>query len=53
MVSFGTFLLIDKNNKLDARTAFVCLSLFNILRFPLSILPMVITGIIEVSQSYM
>lgn len=32
IVSFTAFLLIDKNNKLDARTAFVCLTLFNILR---------------------
>jgi ATP-binding cassette subfamily C (CFTR/MRP) protein 1 len=48
LVSFATYLYIDKNNKLDARTAFVCVTLFNILRFPLSILPMVISNLIEV-----
>lgn len=49
MVSFATFVLIDPKNTLDASTAFVCLTLFNILRFPMSILPMVISSIVETS----
>lgn len=49
IVSFATFVLIDKNNRLDASTAFVCLTLFNILRFPLSILPFVISSFVEVN----
>lgn len=40
--------MIDKNNILDAQKAFVSLALFNILRFPLNMLPMVISSIVEV-----
>jgi ATP-binding cassette subfamily C (CFTR/MRP) protein 1 len=49
IVSFATFVLIDKDNVLDASTAFVSLSLFNILRFPMSMLPGVIASLINVS----
>jgi hypothetical protein len=48
IVSFATYLFMDENNKLDASTAFVCISLFNILKFPLSVLPWVINSLIEV-----
>ncbi|KAK3912845.1 Canalicular multispecific organic anion transporter 2 [Frankliniella fusca] len=47
LVSFTTFVLIDENNILDAQTAFVSLSLFNILRFPLAMLPMVIMLVVQ------
>ncbi|KAF7380118.1 hypothetical protein HZH66_014473 [Vespula vulgaris] len=47
LVSFATYVLIDKNNVLDSETAFVSLSLFNILRFPLSMLPMMIGNIVQ------
>ena len=50
-VSFATFVLIDPNNKLDASTAFVSISLFNILRFPLVVLPSVITQLIAAKVS--
>lgn len=49
LVSFACFVLISDENVLDAKTAFVSLSLFNILRFPLSMLPMLITNMVQVS----
>jgi ABC-type multidrug transport system fused ATPase/permease subunit len=45
--SFMTYILMDPNNNLDASTAFVSLTLFNILRFPLIILPQVISSLIQ------
>ncbi len=51
IVSFGTFVLIDSNNVLDANTAFVSISLFNILRFPLTVLPGVIAALINAMVS--
>lgn len=48
-VSFATFVLISDKNKLDTETAFVSISLFNILRFPLAMLPGVISSMIEAS----
>ncbi|XP_076239794.1 multidrug-Resistance like Protein 1 isoform X1 [Calliopsis andreniformis] len=47
LVSFATYILIDENNRLNSTIAFVSLSLFNILRFPLSILPMMIGNIVQ------
>src|SRR5699024_1505691 len=51
LASFGTYVLIDSKNVLDAGTAFVSLSLFNILRAPMRQLPGVIsqTAIVAVS----
>ncbi|KAM8798712.1 multidrug resistance-associated protein 1 isoform 1-T1 [Eudromia elegans] len=49
--TFAVYVMIDKNNILDAQKAFVSLALFNILRFPLNILPMVISSIVEASVS--
>lgn len=46
--TFAVYVMIDKNNILDAQKAFVSLALFNILRFPLNMLPMVISNIVEV-----
>lgn len=46
--TFAVYVKIDENNVLDAQKAFVSLALFNILRFPLNILPMVISSIVEV-----
>ena len=37
--SFTVYVLSDRNNVLDANKAFVSLSLFNIMNFPLSMLP--------------
>jgi ATP-binding cassette, subfamily C (CFTR/MRP), member 1 len=47
--SFIVYILINPENELDAETAFVSISLFNIIRFPLMILPAVITGLIQVN----
>ena len=48
LATFATFVLVNKdssnpNDRLTADKAFVALSLFNILRFPLSMLPMLIS----------
>ncbi|XP_032672071.1 multidrug resistance-associated protein 1 isoform X3 [Odontomachus brunneus] len=47
LVSFATYVLIDEKNVLNSTTAFVSLSLFNVLRFPLSMLPMMISNIVQ------
>uniref|UniRef100_A0A668AGB7 Multidrug resistance-associated protein 1 n=1 Tax=Myripristis murdjan TaxID=586833 RepID=A0A668AGB7_9TELE len=49
--TFAVYVLIDENNVLDAQKAFVSLALFNILRFPLNMLPMVISSIVQASVS--
>ncbi|XP_049760894.1 multidrug resistance-associated protein 1 isoform X2 [Elephas maximus indicus] len=49
--TFAVYVTIDKDNILDAQKAFVSLALFNILRFPLNILPMVISSIVQASVS--
>ncbi|XP_031219019.1 multidrug resistance-associated protein 1 isoform X2 [Mastomys coucha] len=49
--TFAVFVTVDERNVLDAKKAFVSLALFNILRFPLNILPMVISSIVQASVS--
>ncbi|XP_055453724.1 multidrug resistance-associated protein 1 isoform X2 [Psammomys obesus] len=49
--TFAVYVTVDENNILDAKKAFVSLALFNILRFPLNILPMVISSIVQASVS--
>ncbi|KAM7151629.1 multidrug resistance-associated protein 1 isoform 3-T3 [Macrochelys suwanniensis] len=49
--TFAVYVLVDKDNVLDAQKAFVSLALFNILRFPLNILPMVISSMVQASVS--
>lgn len=51
LVTFATYVLVDEANVLTAERAFVSLALFNILRFPLSMLPMMITGLVQASVS--
>ena len=41
--SFATYVLIDSSNVLDANTAFVSLSLFNVLNLPMALVPFVIS----------
>ena len=48
LVTFGTYVLIDDENILDARKAFVSLSYFNIMRSPMSILPNILVFLVEV-----
>ncbi|XP_030646267.1 multidrug resistance-associated protein 1 isoform X2 [Chanos chanos] len=49
--TFAVYVLVDENNVLDAQKAFVSLALFNILRFPLNMLPMVISSMVQASVS--
>ncbi|XP_058980639.1 multidrug resistance-associated protein 1 isoform X17 [Musca domestica] len=51
LVTFATYVLIDENNVLDATKTFVSLSLFNILRFPLTMLPMLISNLVQTQVS--
>ncbi|XP_017473671.1 PREDICTED: multidrug resistance-associated protein 1 isoform X4 [Rhagoletis zephyria] len=51
LVTFATYVLIDENNILDATKIFVSLSLFNILRFPLIMLPMLISNMVQTQVS--
>ena len=51
LVTFAVYVLSDENNVLDAQKAFTSLALFNILRFPLSMLPMMITSAVQASVS--
>lgn len=45
--TFGLFVLSDKRNTLTSDVVFPALALFNLLSFPLAIVPMVITNIVE------
>uniref|UniRef100_A0A3Q3RKQ0 ATP-binding cassette, sub-family C (CFTR/MRP), member 3 n=1 Tax=Mastacembelus armatus TaxID=205130 RepID=A0A3Q3RKQ0_9TELE len=51
LTTFAVYVTVDENNVLDAEKAFVSLSLFNILRFPLNMLPQVISSIVQTSIS--
>nr|XP_020011854.1 canalicular multispecific organic anion transporter 1 [Castor canadensis] len=51
VVTFSVYVLVDSNNILDAEKAFTSITLFNILRFPLSMLPMVISSMLQASVS--
>ncbi|XP_063312149.1 ATP-binding cassette sub-family C member 3 [Pelobates fuscus] len=51
LTTFAVFVTSDDKNILDAEKAFVSLSLFNILRFPLNMLPQVISNLAQASVS--
>lgn len=51
-MSFTCFVLVNDTEVLDSKRAFVALSLFNILRFPMSMLPNVISDIIQVGAYF-
>ncbi|UYV77759.1 hypothetical protein LAZ67_15002178 [Cordylochernes scorpioides] len=51
LASFGTYILMDPSNVLDANKAFVALSLFNILRPAMVTFPQLITATIMVSTN--
>ncbi|KAA0725432.1 Canalicular multispecific organic anion transporter 2 ATP-binding cassette sub-family C member 3 [Triplophysa tibetana] len=51
MTTFAVYVTVDETHVLDAEKAFVSLSLFNILRFPLNMLPQVISSIVQASVS--
>lgn len=52
LVSFATYVTMSSENILDAKTAFVSISLFNLLRFPISMLPMLVSNLVQVNQTY-
>lgn len=49
VITFTTYTLLG--NTLDAETAFTALALFNVLRFPLNMLPQVISSLVEAHVS--
>ncbi|KAF1562051.1 Canalicular multispecific organic anion transporter 2, partial [Eudyptes chrysocome] len=51
LTTFAVYVSVDEKNILDAEKAFVSLSLFNILKFPLSMLPQVISNVAQTSVS--
>ncbi|KAK1162182.1 canalicular multispecific organic anion transporter 2-like isoform X1 [Acipenser oxyrinchus oxyrinchus] len=51
LTTFAVYVTVDEKNILDAKKAFVSLSLFNILRFPLNMLPQVISSLVQASVS--
>ncbi|KAG8445986.1 hypothetical protein GDO86_013747 [Hymenochirus boettgeri] len=51
LTTFAVYVSVDDKNILDAEKAFVSLSLFNILRFPLNMLPQVISSMVQASVS--
>jgi ATP-binding cassette subfamily C (CFTR/MRP) protein 1 len=51
LLTFATYVLVDENNILNAKKAFVSLTLFNIMRMPLTILPQVVTTLVQTSVS--
>ncbi|KAJ6660365.1 hypothetical protein lerEdw1_017788 [Lerista edwardsae] len=51
LTTFAVYVTVDEKNILDAEKAFVSLSLFNLLRFPLNVLPQVIGNLVQASVS--
>ncbi|XP_041065533.1 canalicular multispecific organic anion transporter 1 [Carcharodon carcharias] len=51
LTSFAVYLAVDPNNVLDAEKAFTSISLFNIMRFPLMMLPMLISSMVQARVS--
>ncbi|XP_035257042.1 canalicular multispecific organic anion transporter 1 [Anguilla anguilla] len=51
LATFAVFVSVNSENVLDAEKAFTSISLFNILRFPLAMLPMLIAGMVQTSVS--
>lgn len=49
LITLGVYVSVDQNNVLDAEKAFVSVSLFNILKMPLNMLPQLISGLIQVT----
>ncbi|CAG5127097.1 unnamed protein product, partial [Candidula unifasciata] len=51
LATFATYVLVSESHYLDAGKAFVALSLFNILRFPINLLPMMVSLVVQASVS--
>jgi len=52
LTTFAVYVLSDPNNVLDAKKTFVSLSLFNLLRFPLTMLPFIVSSIVQVLEHF-
>lgn len=48
LTTLGVYVSVDQNNVLDAEKAFVSVSLFNLLKIPLNMLPQLISNLIQV-----
>ncbi|XP_032175781.1 canalicular multispecific organic anion transporter 2 isoform X3 [Mustela erminea] len=51
LTTLGVYVSVDPDNVLDAEKAFVSVSLFNILKIPLNMLPQLISSLIQTSVS--
>ncbi|KAM4702820.1 ATP-binding cassette sub-family C member 2 [Rhinophrynus dorsalis] len=51
VASFAVYVVVNPRNILNAEKAFTSISLFNILRFPLAMLPMLISNMVQTSVS--
>ncbi|KAB5518421.1 hypothetical protein PHYPO_G00165670 [Pangasianodon hypophthalmus] len=51
LATFAVFVSVSPDNVLDAQKAFTSISLFNILRFPLAMLPMLISSLVQTTVS--
>ncbi|XP_008836595.1 canalicular multispecific organic anion transporter 2 isoform X1 [Nannospalax galili] len=51
LITLGVYVAVDQNNVLDAEKAFVSVSLFDILKFPLNMLPQLISNLTQTSVS--
>ena len=52
LFTFVVYILSDEKNVLDAEKAFVALSLFHILRFPMMMLPNMISSLVQVRPTW-
>ena len=48
MATFAVYVTTDPSHILDAKKAFVSLTLFNLLRFPMSMFPMLVVAFVQV-----
>ncbi|XP_028942698.1 canalicular multispecific organic anion transporter 1 isoform X2 [Antrostomus carolinensis] len=51
LATFAVYVLVDENNILDAQKAFTAISLFNVLRFPMAMLPLVLSSLVQTNVS--
>ncbi|XP_054060449.1 ATP-binding cassette sub-family C member 2 isoform X2 [Rissa tridactyla] len=51
LATFAVYVLVDENNILDAQKAFTAISLFNVLRFPMTMLPLVLSSLVQTNVS--
>ncbi|NXY69746.1 MRP2 protein, partial [Glareola pratincola] len=51
LATFAVYVLVDENNILDAQKAFTSISLFNVLRFPMAMLPLVLSSLVQTNVS--